>query len=169
MSFVGYKITKRILYNLWLYRIIAFRWLTFMIFCANNVFVSLFLCLKWVEKPHHLGPSIKTAPLPRTLRSGESHREEDRLLCAHVAATGGGHLLRRPDIRCLRVAQPSRPISDDWWRCVSHWCQHQGPGQAPVCHYADARDESRGDSKATASIMTRQGFIDFETEIVKYR
>ena len=47
MSFVGYKITKNILYNLWLYREIAFRWLTFMIFCANDVFVSLFLCSKW--------------------------------------------------------------------------------------------------------------------------
>ena len=47
MSFVGYKITKNILYNLWLYRKIAFRWLTFMIFCANDVFVSLLLCSKW--------------------------------------------------------------------------------------------------------------------------
>ena len=42
-----YKITKNILYNLWLHRKIAFRWLTFMIFCANDVFVCLFLCLKW--------------------------------------------------------------------------------------------------------------------------
>ena len=47
MSFVGYKITKNILYNLWLCRKIAFRWLTFMIFCANDMFVSLFLCSKW--------------------------------------------------------------------------------------------------------------------------
>ncbi len=47
MSFVGYKITKNILYNLWLYRKIAFRWLTFMIFCTNDVLVSLFLCSKW--------------------------------------------------------------------------------------------------------------------------
>ena len=46
MSFVGYKITKNILYNLWLYRRIAFRWLTFMIFCANDMFVSLLLCSK---------------------------------------------------------------------------------------------------------------------------
>jgi len=47
MSFIGYKITKNILYNLWLYRKIAFQWLAFMIFCANDVFVSLFLCSKW--------------------------------------------------------------------------------------------------------------------------
>ncbi len=47
MSFVGYKITKNILYNLWLYRRIAFQWLTFMIFCANDMFVSLLLRSKW--------------------------------------------------------------------------------------------------------------------------
>jgi hypothetical protein len=38
---------KNILYNLGLYRKIAFQWLAFMIFCANDVFVNLFLCSKW--------------------------------------------------------------------------------------------------------------------------
>lgn len=47
MSFIGYKITKNILYNLWLYRKIAFLWLAFMIFCTNDVLASLFLCSKW--------------------------------------------------------------------------------------------------------------------------
>ena len=47
MSFVGYKITKILSNNLWLCQQFAFRWLTFMIFCANDVFVSLFLCSKW--------------------------------------------------------------------------------------------------------------------------
>ena len=38
MSFVGYKITKNILYNLWLCKLFAVLWLFFMIFCGNCPF-----------------------------------------------------------------------------------------------------------------------------------
>lgn len=47
MSFIGYKITQFLTNNLWLHKLFAVLWLVFMIFCANDMFVSLLLCSKW--------------------------------------------------------------------------------------------------------------------------
>ena len=48
MSFVGYKITKNILYNLWLYRKIAFRWLH----QTPNRYIGQCLCYVWYLRLH---------------------------------------------------------------------------------------------------------------------
>lgn len=46
MSFIGYKITKKLSNNLWLISQIVFLWLVFMFFCENFHFETFILSVK---------------------------------------------------------------------------------------------------------------------------